>query len=228
MADSIITVSGLRATGGINQIALSWNNPVDPHVNGLTYLRFDVTEVWKSAANNRSAPVFVGETSGNVLTELNVPRGSRFYYWIRTRDRSRLYGEWFPVSPTAGVVGLESNVIDALLEPQGFIRHADGTVEEWGNAISANAIVDGAAKDGVVDVNFQTTFTEIFGVNAIGKLEYIFIPSNIPPFETQNVFVSLTSLTTTQMRLKTVLVTTSSPPVGGFNGIRAYWRVFGK
>ncbi len=213
MADSNITVAGLQATGGVNQIVLSWDSPVDPNVNGLPYLQFAATELWKADTNDRTAPQFVGETSDNSFTHSNLSRGSRYYYWIRPRDRSGLYGEWFPVSPTAGVVGTESNVIDAVLETNGFIRHADGLVEEWGQAFGHTVSPEHA---GIVDATFQTTFIRMFHATAFGIIDPA--PDDL---EDQNAVVHLVSLSTTQMRMRAEAGGT------GNNSILVYWRVFG-
>jgi len=213
LADSNITVSGLTATGGINQINLAWDTPVDPNVNGLPYLRFVATEIWKSDSNDRSAPEFVGETSGNSFSHLNVPRGSRFYYWIRARDRSGLYSNWFPVSSTSGIVGEESNVVPALLQTNGFIRHVDGWVEEWGQNTSQSATIEGEALNGVIPITFQTTFTKMFGVSAIAQRT------------TSNLFVTTLSLTTTGMVLQAVRGVALQGE--GTNNVLVYWRVFG-
>jgi hypothetical protein len=234
MADSNITVSGLTATGEANQITLAWDTPLDPNVNGLPYLRFDATEVWKNSTNNRDAPQFVGETSGNIFTHRGVPRGASYYYWVRPRDRSHLYGEWFPASPTAGVVGTEANVVDAVLQPNGFMRYPDGRVEEWGQTISQSAVLSATdaedqSYDGVVEHTFQTTFAEVFGIHAIAKLELDYLPpETVLPFDINNVIVSVVLLTTTQMRLRAVLAQNGAEvQFTALNGIRVYWRVFG-
>lgn len=203
MADSNITVSGLMVMLGSGQNQLAWNSPIDPNANGLPYLRFAATEIWKSNSNDRNAAQYVGETSGTAFVHMGVPIGSRFFYWIKPRDQLGLYGEWFPVSGSGGIDigsggGTGQDVVRAVLQPDGFIRHDEGWVEEWGQAISQSL--------GVVNIAFQTSFTEMFGVSAIANT-------------TSNLFVIVTSLTTTGVVLQ-VVPSTDSVPV--------YWRVFGK
>lgn len=103
MADSNITCSGLTATSGVGQLALQWS-VTNPNVGGLPYLDLAAVEVWASASNDRSAAMKVGEGTDAFL-HAGVPAGSTRFYWVRARNVSLLYGEWHPVSPTAGVAG---------------------------------------------------------------------------------------------------------------------------
>lgn len=145
MADSDITVSGLTATGGIGQIALTWDTPVDVHTpDGLPYLQKDVIEVWSSATNNRDVSSQIGEQpAANSFLHSGIDRGASFYYWIRARNRASppLFGDWFPASSTAGIHGMESNS-DVLLSSTGYFKNKNGLIDQWG---ASATLVDGTA-----------------------------------------------------------------------------------
>src|SRR5262245_23246281 len=85
----------------------------------------------------------------------------------RPRDRSGLYGDWFPMSSTAGVVGMETNN-DVLLEQTGYFRNKNGLLEQWGQA---------EADTGTLIVTFPVAFSQLFSLtltpsNPDGNLTY--------------------------------------------------------
>ncbi|MDG4674492.1 hypothetical protein P9A16_25510 [Shinella sp. 838] len=102
MADSGITVSGLTATGGVGQIALGWSVT---EASCLPYLRLDKVEIWEATANNRDTAVKVAEIFGAQYVRGGLGKSVSRRYWIRARDASGNLGEWFPESPTAGILG---------------------------------------------------------------------------------------------------------------------------
>lgn len=226
MADSQITVSGLQAVGGANQIALAWNPPNDPNRNGLPYLRLAAIEVFAGGTNNRDAATKVGESSANSFTHLNVARAASFYYWIKPRDQSGLYGDWFPASRTGGVLGRETNV-NALLQGNGFFRYADGRVEEWGLSQSANTLVEGETHDGVIAKNFQTTFSQIFGLHGMAITRSDLGGQIVTfPIDQQVAYVALCSVTTTGFVMRVIAPTSTGIPAP-INGSLVYWRAYG-
>lgn len=103
MADSNITCSGLAVASGIAQLSLSWV-VTNPHEGGLPYLDLATVEVHRASVNNRASAVKVGEGL-NAFLDANVSAGDTRFYWVRPRDVSGLYGDWFPLSATAGVSG---------------------------------------------------------------------------------------------------------------------------
>lgn len=124
MAFSDITCSALIATGGIGQIVLTWAVN-DPNARGLQYLAVETVEVWASATNDRDDADKVGEGVTS-FTHAGLNEGDTLFYWIKARSRSQQYGEWFPVSPTAGV-----SATVAVTVPDGSIGSAqidDGAV----------------------------------------------------------------------------------------------------
>lgn len=100
MPDSDITVSGLTAVAGIGIIELSWT-VTNPNIGGLYYLDLRTVEVWASATNNRGAATKVRE--GDTVASHVLTSGSTRYYWIRAKNNSDNYGDWYPSSATAGV-----------------------------------------------------------------------------------------------------------------------------
>lgn len=101
MPDSDITCSGLIATSGVGQVVLAWTVS-DPNQAGLPYLTLGTVEVWAAAANDRASAAKIGEALSS-LTHAGVPPGETRFYWVRARNASGLYGDWFPLSATAGV-----------------------------------------------------------------------------------------------------------------------------
>lgn len=107
MADSDIVVSNLAATATLRGVKLSWD-VVDPHANGLLNLSLDQVEVWASTTNNRNTASLVVEGLIDA-TYAGAVEEQTYYFWIRPRSRYqdssgvRYYGEWHPLSATAGV-----------------------------------------------------------------------------------------------------------------------------
>lgn len=106
MADSEIVVSGLAATGGVGQIAVLWSVT---EASCLPYLHLDKVEIWAATSNNRANAVKVGEVLGTQWVHAGLGRSTSRRYWIRPRDASGNFGEWFPVSATAGILGTTTN-----------------------------------------------------------------------------------------------------------------------
>lgn len=132
MADSNITVGGLVAVGGVGQITLTWDSPVDPHAfGGLPYLQQSSIEVWASASNNRAVAGKIAEIGAvNSFIHTGINRGEQKWYWIRPRNIAGNHGEWHPVSPTGGVNGIEAT--QAILSDNGLYTTPNGMVEQWG------------------------------------------------------------------------------------------------
>lgn len=91
MADSDITIVGLQAVGGVNQILLSWAID-DPNADGLTYLRFDHADIYASDSADMSGEAKIGEAS-NAFVELPIAFEVTRYYQVVAIDRSDRSGE---------------------------------------------------------------------------------------------------------------------------------------
>lgn len=102
MADSNIVVSGLAATGGVGQVALTWSVT---EASCRSYLRLDKVEIWAASNNNRANAAKVGEIFGAQFVHAGLNRSTTRYYWVRARDASGNLGEFYPESATGGIVG---------------------------------------------------------------------------------------------------------------------------
>lgn len=177
MADSDITVGGLTAVGGVGQIALSWDKPIDPHSpGGLPYLQLGAVEVWSAASNDRALATKISESGdANSFVHAGLSRGEQRWYWIRPRNRAGSYGEWHPTSATGGVEGVESNNI-YLFGQDGFFRNTNGFLTQWGRAVSSTITIDlfdGGGiipHAGLVRAIYTVPFEQVFSFNAIAIL----------------------------------------------------------
>ena len=108
MADSNITVSNLAASSGIGHILLNWSFD-DPNARGIEQCRLDAVELWAATTNDRGPDDALLATKidegRDKAAHMALTQGAIFYYWIRPRNKARFYGEWYPLSPTGGVVG---------------------------------------------------------------------------------------------------------------------------
>lgn len=186
MADSDITVNGLTASGGVGQVALTWDPAVDPHTpGGLPYLQMSTIEVWAAASNNRAAATQIGESAGTRLVESGLTRAQQRYYWIRPRNKSGLYGEWNPISDVGGVGGQEANNIYDH-STNGYEKSPNGLLFQWGTASGI----------GVINGSWNTTFSQVFHFNPIipqlATLSPVFL--NVLSFNTSGWTVTLSYL----------------------------------
>lgn len=101
MADSAIAITALTAVGGDGQITVNLT------VGGgacLGYLALDKFEIWSAPSNDRAAATKVGETAGVQFVHAGLGLVVTRYHWARARDVSGNLGDFFPVSPTGGIV----------------------------------------------------------------------------------------------------------------------------
>lgn len=113
MADSDIVASGLAASEGIGSVALQWSIS-NPHELGLAYLDLALVEVWASASNNRAAATLAGEAASGQNTFVHtLEGGTTRYYWVRPKNAAGYYGDWHPLSGSAGVSGT-AGVVDEI------------------------------------------------------------------------------------------------------------------
>lgn len=110
MADSNITASSLAATAGTGSVSVQWA-VTNPNEGGLQYLDLALVEVWASASNNRSLGSKIGEAAKGQNTFVHTLEGGTLrYYWVRPKNTSGSYGDWYPLSATAGVSGTAGEV----------------------------------------------------------------------------------------------------------------------
>lgn len=113
MADSDIVASGLAASEGVGSVALQWSI-ANPNELGLTYLDLALVEVWASASNNRAAATLAGLAAKGQNTFVHtLEGGTTRYYWVRPKNAAGNYGDWHPLSASAGVSGT-AGVVDKI------------------------------------------------------------------------------------------------------------------
>lgn len=103
MADSDITVSALTLTPGIGHNLAKWTFD-DPNATGLDYLRLDAVELHAASTNDRSLASKVDE-GRNTAAHMGLVEGASYYYWVKARNRSGYYGDWYPSGATSGIIG---------------------------------------------------------------------------------------------------------------------------
>lgn len=149
MADSDITASGLVASEGTGSVALQWS-VANPHELGLPYLDLALVEVWASATNNRAAATLAGSAAKGQNTFVHtLEGGTTRYYWVRPKNAAGYYGDWHPLSASAGVSGTA------------------GVVDEINGGEITNSVVTAST--------FRTAESgERFEINAVGSKAEIF------------------------------------------------------
>lgn len=156
MADSDITVSNLATAPGIGVNRLSWTVN-DPHAKGVAYLRLDVVEVFRASSNNRALASKVAEGKTNAI-DVGLAGGQTYFYWVRARNQSGLYGDWSPSSATGGVSGTVANDIIIGGTLQG------GTIN--GTTINGGTMNGTTVHGGTFDATLCTV-TAASGLNAL-------------------------------------------------------------
>lgn len=87
--------SGLLANGGVQKVALSWENPGD--------YDFDYVEIWVASTDDRRAASKVGIVRGDSWIHEVGAGGETRYYWIRAVNTSDQRSAFYPNSLTGGV-----------------------------------------------------------------------------------------------------------------------------
>ena len=141
MADSDITASGLAASEGTGSVALQWS-VTNPNELGLAYLDLALVEVWASATNNRAAGSKIGEVAKGQNTFVHtLDGGTTRYYWVRPKNAAGYYGDWHPLSASAGVSGTAGAVTSI---DNGTITDSVITASTYRTAVSgARVQIDG-------------------------------------------------------------------------------------
>ncbi len=230
MADSDITVGGLSAVGGVGQVALTWDQPIDPHSpGGLPYLQKGAVEVWAATSNNRASATLLNEVgNANSFVNAGLSRGAQRWYWIRPRNVAGSYGEWHPVAENNGVLGTESNN-NYSLGQNGYFRDTNGLLTQWGRIISNTAIFDdgsgsgSVAHEGAAIGIFLIPFEQIFSFSATGTFDGL--PEGIS-FGFVHIQASIFYLTTTGFTLQ-VSQSNAAVSFRPIDGATIMWRAEG-
>lgn len=175
MPDSNIAVNSLTARGGVGQIVWRWTALLG---SCLPYLGIDKFEVWTAATNNRAGAVKAGEASDINFTQVGLTNPSTRYGWVRARDIRGNFGDFFPLSATAGVQGvtnetaLDPLVTDyvARVRDEKLAREdADGALSQ--RLIGVEAKADDASAVGLLKFTARTGPTVPTGYNVSIALE---------------------------------------------------------
>lgn len=102
MADALITIAGLTVSAGVRQNSLSWTVNIG---SCLPYLALAVFEVWSAASNDRALATKVSDTTDRNYVHAGLIIGVARFYWVRAKDTSGSYSDFFPLSATSGVSG---------------------------------------------------------------------------------------------------------------------------
>ena len=102
MADALITVAGVTVTAGVKSNTVRWTVNI---ASCLPYLALAVFEVWAATSNNRALASKVGDTTDLGFTHQGLLIGVARYYWVRAKDASGQYSDFYPLSATSGVAG---------------------------------------------------------------------------------------------------------------------------
>lgn len=109
-----VSVSNLAVIGGQNLFSATWD--VDYGGTCLPDLLLDAVELWASADNDRAnaAKMQEGITSA---VDAGYQSGVTRYWWIRARDASGNYSDFYPSSATGGIAATTKLVLNADLGP---------------------------------------------------------------------------------------------------------------
>lgn len=97
MADSDITVSGLRVEAASSIVVASWSFTNPSARRGLSYLALEQVEVWASLTSDTDPTTGEMIAEGRTFSVCILDPGT-WYVWARARDVSGNYGDWSPSS----------------------------------------------------------------------------------------------------------------------------------
>jgi hypothetical protein len=99
MANAPIIVSGLKITSSLDRFVAEWQ-VLDPNWNGLPVLSLDRVELWAATSNDRNLATKVADGITNAAHF--VADGVQRWYWIKPRNRSGGFGDWYPAGTATG------------------------------------------------------------------------------------------------------------------------------
>ncbi|MBS7737944.1 MULTISPECIES: hypothetical protein [unclassified Chelatococcus] len=168
MADSAITIASVVKSGGAGQILLIVTTSGGGGNECLPYMALQKVEIYASKTNNRATATKVGDTIGTFVHG-NLGVSETWYYWFRAIDNNSppLVGEWYPFSPTDGVVATTSNQVpppNSVGTPQ--LQDGAATAQKIANLAVGSAHIQAlAVKTGNID-NLQVTDAKVVTMSA--------------------------------------------------------------
>ena len=124
--DPVPAPTNLQASGGIGVVILTWG--------GTNFTGYAYTEIWRSATDNLSNAVLVGQASGTMYVDY-VGAGS-YYYWARFVNSAVPTPEIGPYNATAGTLGVADN------DPQFYLDLLEGLITEDQLYVDLGARID--------------------------------------------------------------------------------------
>jgi hypothetical protein len=154
MADSNIVCSNLVARGVVDQVVFTWDAVDTSELRSLPQMALDKFEIWMATTNNRNLASKVGEDPGNQFAYKPPSTATRFY-WVRARDLSGNFGDFFPLSATGGVQGASTSA----LPPPNSIE--EDMIQP--GAVTKNKIAADAVTADKIDVNNLAAISATLG-----------------------------------------------------------------
>lgn len=137
MADALITVAGVTVTAGVKSITVRWTVNI---ASCLPYLALAVFEVWAATSNNRTLASKVGDTTDLSFTHQGLLIGVARYYWVRAKDASGQYSDFYPLSATSGVAGTPTSTGTNSVGSDELADNSVGTSHLKTDAVTATKI----------------------------------------------------------------------------------------
>ncbi|MCO5077270.1 MAG: hypothetical protein M9937_16500 [Chelatococcus sp.] len=168
MADSAIVITSVNKAGGAGQITLLVGTSGGGEDECLIYMTLNRVEIYASKTNNRATATKIGDTTGTFVHG-NLGVSETWYYWFRAIDNNSppLVGEWYPFSPTDGVVATTSNQVpppNSVGTPQ--LQDGAATAQKIANLAVGSAHIQAlAVKTGNID-NLQVTDAKVVTMSA--------------------------------------------------------------
>ncbi|CAH1658761.1 conserved hypothetical protein [Hyphomicrobiales bacterium] len=168
MADSAIVIASVSKAGGAGQITLLVGTSGGGEDECLIYMTLNRVEIYASKTNNRATATKIGDTIGTFVHG-NLGVSETWYYWFRAIDNNTppLVGEWYPFSPTDGVVATTSNQVPPP-NSVGTTQLQDGaaTAQKIANLAVGSAHIQAlAVKTANID-NLQVTDAKMVSMSA--------------------------------------------------------------
>jgi len=70
--------TGIGATAGNKQVALTWTNPSDSD--------FDHVDIWRNTTNSSATATKIGDNKGTSFIDKGLANGTAYYYWFKSAD----------------------------------------------------------------------------------------------------------------------------------------------
>jgi len=118
--------TNLTARGGLSYIQLDWTNPADKDLDRI--------QIYEALSNDFSTASFIGETKGSNYVRANLDPAERYYYWIRSVDRtgntSAFIGPVNDITTLLGAADIAASAIPYDAFDTGVVGIVDGILDD--------------------------------------------------------------------------------------------------